>query len=77
MSMKKTSVQCQVFLKNLGPKFKDQGHHMNMDCKNAVLEPQLHSNILGSNICASKNLAGGLLSISENLRSKGQKSPHD
>ena len=38
---------------------------------NAVLEPQLHSDIPGRNFCQSIGLTGAILSISENLRSKG------
>ena len=47
--------------------------------KNTVLEPQFYSNIPDRNFHQRKRLVGPVLSISENLRSKGQRpsSPHD
>ena len=40
--------------------------------QNAVLEPQLHSNIPGRNFGYSKKLIGAGLSIVENVRIEGQ-----
>ena len=47
--------------------------------KTTVLEPQLHSNVADRNSCQSERLTGAVLSISENVRSKGQRQsfPHD
>ena len=47
--------------------------------KNSALEPQLHSDVPGSNFGNGKELIGAVLSFSENLRSKGQRqsSPRD
>ena len=41
---------------------------------NAVLEPSLYLKVPGSNFCQLKTVIGAVLSIAENLRSKGQRS---
>ena len=47
--------------------------------QNTVLEPYLHSNIPYRNRCKWKRLTGSVLSISEDLTSRGQRPslPHD
>ena len=67
--------QCWAYLKIWGPKVKGQVYHMTKYVQSYSLESITAFRCTRCNFCQWKKLTGAVLSISENLRVKGQSHP--